>query len=257
VSIAKAAILALLLAMLLAFATERWRVETVALGGLASGFATGLVPARYVFAGFASPAVITVVEILLIVSVLSRSRLVDEVARRVTIRITSERALFAVLCATGAFVSVFMNNIGALALLFPVAISMAQRLQVLAGRILMALSFATLLGGMCSLKGTPANLVANEWMISQTGRSMGYFDLAVAGLPLALIGIAWLVAASPKVFARFAAVSPAGEDAAQIGFPFIAQHEIATRSRFIGMRPAEIETRCVIRRPRALILECC
>ena len=71
------AILAILLAMLVAYATERFRVELVAMAGLAAGFAVGVVPAANVFRGFATPAVVTVAEVLLFVSALSSSRAVD------------------------------------------------------------------------------------------------------------------------------------------------------------------------------------
>ena len=200
------AIFAILGAMLAAFALERWRIEQVTPVGLAVGVVVGVVPMETAFRGFANPAVITVVEILLIVAVLTRSRVIDDFARTLATRVSSERALLAVLCLTAAAVSVFMNNIGALALMFPVAMSLSQRLHVAPGRVLMALSFSTLLGGMCSLTGTPANLAVNQWMVSQTGRGMGYFDLAAVGLPLVLVGVGWLVFASPRLFARFAEV---------------------------------------------------
>ena len=194
---AQAAIVAILLGMLAAYATERFRVEIVALCGLAVAFLTGVVPVQNVFAGFASPAVITVVEVLLVVAALSRARVIDSFARRIVYHFHSERAVLAVICATGAFVSVFMNNIGALALMFPVAMSVCQRLNLSPARMLMPLSFATLLGGMCSLTGTPANLVVNQWLTSEAGRSFGYFQLALLGLPLAVAGLAWLIAAAP------------------------------------------------------------
>ena len=200
---AQAAIVAILLGMLAAYATERFRVEIVALCGLAVAFLTGVVPVQNVFAGFASPAVITVVEVLLVVAALSRARVIDSFARRIVYHFHSERAVLAVICATGAFVSVFMNNIGALALMFPVAMSVCQRLNLSPARMLMPLSFATLLGGMCSLTGTPANLVVNQWLTSEAGRSFGYFQLALLGLPLAVAGLAWLIAAAPATFARF------------------------------------------------------
>ena len=236
------AIVALLTTMLVAFASERWRVETVAIGGLAAGFALGLVPADTLFRGFSSPAVVTVVEILLIVSVLSRSRVIDDVARRFARSVSSEYAVLATLCATGAFISIFMNNIGALALMFPVALSLTQRLGLPPGRVLMALSFATLLGGMCSLTGTPANLVVNEWMLSQSGRSMGYFDLGAVGLPMTIVGLAWLALAAPRIFARFAAIPIDSEIAdAQDRQRFLAQRAVAASSDLVGRKLAEIE----------------
>ncbi|QWC56336.1 cation transporter [Erythrobacter sp. 3-20A1M] len=219
----QAAIVAILCGMLLAFASERWRVETVALVGLALGLISGVVPIGSVFQGFSSPAVITVVEILLVVSVLTRSRVIDDFARRLAASVSSESALLAVLCLSAATVSIFMNNIGALALMFPVALSLSHRLGVAPGRILMALSFSTLLGGMCSLTGTPANLAVNQWLMTQTGRGMGYFELAKVGLPLVLAGVLWLVLASPRLFARF------GNDAGPADGPGLQQIQLAPR----------------------------
>src|SRR5262245_58616626 len=109
------AIVGILLAMLIAYASERFRVEMVAMCGLGLGYLTGAVPVQTVFAGFSSPAVITVVEILLVVSALSQTRVVDDFARRIVARTRSETAVLAILCTMAASVSVFMNNIGALA----------------------------------------------------------------------------------------------------------------------------------------------
>jgi len=200
---AQAAIVAILLGMLVAYATERFRVELIALCGLAVGFLAGVVPVQNVFAGFASPAVLTVVEVLLVVAALSRARVIDSFARRIVYHFRSERAVLAIICTTGAFVSVFMNNIGALALMFPVTMSVCQRLDLSPARMLMPLSFATLLGGMCSLTGTPANLVVNQWLVGATGREFGYFELALLGGPLTVAGLVWLVAAAPISFSRF------------------------------------------------------
>ncbi|MGZ3195756.1 MAG: SLC13 family permease [Croceibacterium sp.] len=235
---AQAAIVAILLGMLVAYATERFRVELVALCGLSVGFLTGIVPVQNVFAGFASSAVITVVEVLLVVAALSRTRVIDSFARRIVYHVQSERAVLAIICATGAAVSVFMNNIGALALMFPVTMSVCQRLDVSPSRMLMPLSFATLLGGMCSLTGTPANLVVNQWLIGETGRGFGYFELALLGGPLTLLGLAWIVFAAPGTFARFRESSAAADPSPA---HFVAERRVPEGSPVIGRRLPQIE----------------
>ena len=235
---AQAAIVAILLGMLVAYATERFRVELVALCGLAAGFVTGIVPVQNVFAGFASSAVITVVEVLLVVAALSRTRVIDSFARRIVYHFQSERAVLAIVCVTGAAVSVFMNNIGALALMFPVTISVCQRIDVSPARMLMPLSFATLLGGMCSLTGTPANLVVNQWLVGETGRGFGYFELALLGGPLTVIGLVWIVSASPHVFARFTESSTADDPSPA---HFVAERLVPYGSPLIGQRLPQIE----------------
>lgn len=186
----QAVILAILAIMLVVYATERFRIEVVALCGLAVGFVAGVVPVQSVFIGFSSPAVLTVIEILLVVAALSRTRVIDELARRIASWVKGETGVLLVLCAIGASVSVFMNNIGALALMLPVALSICAQLRIAPAKVMMPLSFATLLGGMCSLTGTPANLVINQWVVNETGRNLGYFELGLVGAPLAIVGIA-------------------------------------------------------------------
>lgn len=204
-------IVGLLLCMFIAFAIDRFPVEHVAIAGLAAGFGLGLVPIQSVFGGFANPAVITVVEILLIVSVLARTHAIERLSEAIVARARSERAVLAVICCCGAFVSVFMNNIGALALLFPVALSVCARLDIPPSRMLMPLSFATLMGGTCSLTGTPANLVIDQWKINETGGGFAYFALGTVGFPMTLLGLAWLILFARRMSSNDRPVAAAAE----------------------------------------------
>jgi di/tricarboxylate transporter len=233
------AIVGILLAMLIAYASERFRVEMVAMCGLGLGYLTGAVPVQNVFAGFSSPAVITVVEILLVVSALSQSRVVDDFARRIVARTRSETAVLAILCTMAASVSVFMNNIGALALFFPVALSVCARLDIPPGRVLMPLSFATLLGGTCSLTGTPANLVVNEWAVAETGAGLAYFELALIGGPVAVAGLVWIVLTAPRVFRKLPSTTPAGFDAGP--HEFLAEMRVPEESELVGLHLPDAE----------------
>lgn len=235
------AILAILVLMLVAYATERVRVELVAMSGLAAGYALGIVPVQRVFSGFASPAVITVIEVLLVVGVLARTRIMDGLAQRITTFARSEWLVILLLGSIGASVSVFMNNIGALALVFPVAMSVCSRLSMAPGKILMALSFATLLGGMCSLTGTPANLVVNEWVIAETGRSLGYFQTGTVGGPLTLAGLLLLAVLAPRVFARFPDAESSEADSATGSFIF--ERQLGEESELVGQSVPEAEQR--------------
>ncbi|HZF45118.1 MAG TPA: SLC13 family permease, partial [Sphingomonadaceae bacterium] len=231
-------IVGILLVMLAAYATERVRVELVAMAGLAAGFLFGLVPAGEVFAGFATPAVVTVVEVLLIVSALSSSRAVDNFARRILVRTQNPTVVLAILCSVGAFVSIFMNNIGALALMFPVTLSVCARLNIAPGRMLMPLSFATLLTGTCSLTGTPANLIVNQWVAQETGRGMDYFELALLGGPVALAGLAWILIAAPRYFRN---MEPAAAPFSSGPTDFLGEFEIPQGSSCVGMALPEAE----------------
>ncbi len=239
------AIAVILPVMLVAYASERFRIEMVAMTGLAAAYLAGVVPVQDVFAGFASPAVITVVEVLLIVSALSRARVVDNFARRLILHTRNETAVIGILCVTAAFVSVFMNNIGALALIFPVALSVCRRLEIPPARLLMPLSFATLLGGTCSLTGTPANLVVNQWKIAETGGSFGYFELALVGGPVTLGGLAWIILAARRFFD--APETRAHATAAAGPHEFLAEAVIAPGSTLIGLHLPDVERRYDVR----------
>lgn len=195
------AIVCLMVAMLAAFAVDRLRIEVVAIAGLAAGIALGVVPMGEAFVGFASPAVVTVAEILLIVQVLVRSHLLDRVTDRIARHVSSERGVVATLCVMGAAFSVVMNNIGALALILPVAMALCRTTGVRPGSVLLPLSFATLLGGTCSLIGTPANLAVSGIRAEAMGEPFAFFAVAAIGLPATLVGLPLLILLGPRLLA--------------------------------------------------------
>mgnify|MGYP002621472629 CR=1 FL=1 len=195
----QAAIILLLVTMLVVFAVDRWRMEVVALAGLGAGVMFGLVPITDVFSGFANPAVITVIEILLIVQVLARTQLLDDMAKRILGLGRSPVAMLAALCGLSALLSVFMNNIGALALMIPVASSVCRTASVPLRLVMMPIAFAALLGGLCSVVGTPANLIVSQQLWAATGHGFAFFDYAWAGVPAVLAGLAAIVLWAPRV----------------------------------------------------------
>src|SRR5262245_59264712 len=121
-SFEQAALLILLAVMLTLFSFDRFRIEIVSIGGLLAGYALGLYGAADVFSGVANPAVITVVEVLLIVQVLARGRLFGALTERFAVSGHTPFTLIAGLSGLTAFISVFMNNIGAYALALPGAL---------------------------------------------------------------------------------------------------------------------------------------
>nr|WP_280116352.1 SLC13 family permease [Pannonibacter sp. XCT-34] len=179
---------------------DRVRIETVALAGLAAGCLAGLVPLATVFSGLSHPAVITVVAVLLIVHALNASNVMDAIARRlVRVRLT-RTVLLALVCGLGAVLSSVMNNIGALALMLPVVFSLSRALGLDPRGLLMPLSFATLLGGLCTLIGTPANLIVSQAREEATGQGFALLDFLPSGLLATLAGCAVLVLWVPRLF---------------------------------------------------------
>src|SRR5918994_7169608 len=203
----QAAILLLLAGMLVVFAFDRIRMEVVALAGLAIGLALGLVATADAFSGFSNPVFVTVVEILLIVQVLGRSGILDPLARRIPEVARTETGILAILCALTAGISVFMNNIGALALMIPVATSVCRVSGLDQRRIMMPVSFAALLGGLCSVIGTPANLIVSNQLAAATGEGFAFFDYAWVGVPAAIAGLLALLV-WPRRVLGFAPAGP-------------------------------------------------
>lgn len=170
----QASLLILLLAMLIFFSFDRIRIELVSIAGLLSGYALGLYPANQIFSGFASPVVITVIEILLIVQVLARARVFDRLAARFAAARPSDFTVIAGASSLAGFISIFMNNIGAFAITLPVALRLGTALTIPRRQLVMPLSFAALLGGLVSLIGTPANLLVSDTLAKQPEQAFAF-----------------------------------------------------------------------------------
>ncbi|AHG46703.1 cation transporter [Rhizobium leguminosarum bv. trifolii CB782] len=188
-SFEQASLLILLLAMLVLFSLDRFRIEVVSIAGLLAGYALGLYPADQIFVGFASPVVVTVVEVLLIVQVLARAKLFDSLAARFAAAGPSSFQVISGTSSLAGFISIFMNNIGAFAIALPVALRLGTALAIPRRQLVMPVSFAALLGGLVSLIGTPANLLVSDALGKATGAGFHFFDFAYVGLPVAIAGI--------------------------------------------------------------------
>ena len=154
------------------------------------------------FTGFASPVVITVVEILLIVQVLARARLFDSLAARFAAAGPSGFTVIASLSAITGFISIFMNNIGAFAITLPVTLRLSAVMKIPRRQLVMPISFAALLGGLVSLIGTPANLLVSDALAKATGTGFRFFDFAYVGLPVAVAGILLIAFLAQRLFAE-------------------------------------------------------
>lgn len=188
----QAAMAAILVGMFAAFFAGRWRHDVVALTGLMTAVLVGVVPAASAFAGFASPAVITVAAVLVLTRTLARSGMFDVLGERMLAGTSGMTAQIAILCGLGAAISAFTNNVGALVLLMPMALAVARRHGRSPSLYLLPLSYATLLGGMSTLIGTPANLLVSEFRATATGEFFPMLAFAPVGAPLALLGVAYL-----------------------------------------------------------------
>src|SRR5690606_18616836 len=152
----------------------------------------GLVPAADAFAGFGHPAVITVACVLVLSRGLQTSGAVDALAQRLLPSTAGTTVSIAALTGLAALLSAFMDNVGALALLMPIGIQLAQRLELTPGRVLMPLSFGSILGGMTTLIGTPPNLIVAGFRAEPAAGGFGMFDFPPVGLAVAALGIVFV-----------------------------------------------------------------
>ncbi|MEP3563016.1 MAG: SLC13 family permease, partial [Marinobacter sp.] len=174
---------------LILFVWNRLRFDVVAMLALLAVAVAGLVPAGDLFAGFGHPAVITVAAVLVISQGLVSGGVVDAIARYLA-RI-GHNPVLQVVTLTGvvALCSAFINNVGALALLMPVAIWMSRKSGRSPSFLLMPLAFGSLLGGTITLIGTPPNIIIASY---REGGSFGLFDFAPAGLAITVAGIVFI-----------------------------------------------------------------
>lgn len=175
------------------FATEWVRMDLVSLMVLLSLALTRLVSVEEAFAGFSNPAVITVAAMFVLSAGISSTGAVARLGERL-IEFTgrNEMLLIAAIMATAALFSAFINNIGATAILMPITIMAARRLKTTPSKLLIPLAFGALLGGVCTLIGTPPNILMNSLLQEYSGESFGMFDFTPIGLPLLLLGIAYM-----------------------------------------------------------------
>lgn len=171
------------------FLWGRWRHDVVAFSALILAALAGVVETKDAFSGFGHPAVITVAAVLAISRALQLSGVIDLAARQIAGITENPLANLALLITAGAILSAFMNNVGALALMMPLALQTTQS----PGRVLMPLSFGTILGGMMTEIGTPPNIIIATYRQGLTGKGFELFDFAPLGVPLTLMGVTFLV----------------------------------------------------------------
>jgi len=185
-------ILAVLMAIMALFLWGRWRHDLVAMGALLVCVLTGLVPGNEAFSGFGHPAVITVACVLVLGYGLLVSGAVDVLAKWFLPASAGPTVTILALIGLAALLSAFMNNVGALALLMPVAIQMAAKLELPPGKVLMPLAFGSILGGMTTLIGTPPNLIVSEFRATTDAGVFQMFDFTPVGLSVAVLGIVFV-----------------------------------------------------------------
>src|SRR5688572_9954609 len=183
---------AIMLLALGLFVSDRIRPDAVALLILLLAWLTGLVSIEEALAGFGSPAVLIVAAVLVVGRAVEFTGAAQEMTRWLVPRTRFATVRIGGVLLMGAMLSAFMNNIAALAITMPVALNVARDHKLPPGAVLMPLAFATILGGMTTLIGTPANLIISSVREDTVGEPFGMFTMTPVGGALAVAGILYL-----------------------------------------------------------------
>jgi len=186
--------LTIILAALTLFASEKLRVDLVALLVLLAVGLTGLIDSESIFDGFANPAVITVWAVYMVSGGLFKTGVADAMGRGI-LRLAGgkEPGLIAMIMVTCGVISAFMNNVGATAMLMPAMVGISRRTKIAVSKLLMPLSFSSLLGGKMTLIGTPANILAMGVLADRGLPTLGFFGFTPMGTVVLATGVLYMV----------------------------------------------------------------
>ena len=217
----------------------KWRYDAVTLICLAALVLLGIVPANDAFSGFGHPAVVTVALVLLISRGLQEAGMVSLAGNLISRYTLSENQYLVVIMVIAAFLSSFMNNIGAMALLLPITLSVCQKMDWNPSKFLMPLAFASILGGMNTVIGTPPNIIIAQYRQEYTGAAFNFFDYSFVGLAVSVVGILFIA----LIGYRFVTVRENDEDTTRLIDlkNYLFEVKVRDDSNAIGMRLSEIK----------------
>jgi len=236
------AILALMALILVLFIWGRWRYDLVAFTGLLVAVVLGLVEPAEAFQGFGHPAVVTVAAVLILSGALANSGLISLLTRQIEPAASRDPMVhIGLLGVISATLSAFINNVGALALLMPVAIRSSNKAGRAAGLVLMPLAFMSILGGVVTLIGTPPNIIIANYRAEISGEPFAMFDFAPVGAPVALIGVLFVALVGWRLIpkARRAATK---EDSLFDIDDYVTEARVPEEADIIGHGRRQIET---------------
>ena len=199
-----------MVAVLATLALTRITPDAVLLGAVAflaivplpadGGWQLGVLSAEEALRGFGNPGLLTVAALFVVVVGLRETGAIDLIGGSLLGRPRSARGAIARLYLPVCGLSTFLNNTPVVAILIPAVRDLARRIGAAPSKLLIPLSYASILGGTCSLIGTSTNLMVAGMVESQTDLPpIGLFDIAAVGIPCALLGFAYLVLIGPRL----------------------------------------------------------
>ena len=218
----------------------RWRYDLVAFVALLVALLTGLVPADEAFSGFGHPATVIIALVLVISRGLSNSGVIELLARYAVDAGRKLAAHVAIMAGLAAALSAVMNNVAALALLMPVDLQAAKKSKRSPSLSLMPLSFASILGGMITMIGTPPNIIIAKFRGDALGESYQMFDFAPVGLACASVGVAYVALIGWRLLPADRRASNAAEELFDLA-DYIAEAKVSEGSPIIGKQINELD----------------
>ena len=184
-----------ILVLLGLFIWNKYRYDAISVAALiflvtiSSSFDLEIINVKQAFQGFANPAVMTVALVLIISQGLKNAGLSALAGKLLAGKQFSEIQFMLLLLTIAATLSSFINNIGAMAILLPLTVSVCQKMEWHPAKFLMPLAFACILGGMNTLIGTPPNIIISNYALDNTGTAFNFFDFSKVGLAITICGI--------------------------------------------------------------------
>jgi di/tricarboxylate transporter len=217
-----------------------WRYDVVAIIALSASVAVGAVPFNQVYTGLANPAVITVACVMVISQAIQRSGALSFIVQKITRVSKSPTLHVGSLSTITAALSAFMNNVGALALMMPIAIQTAHKENRSPSLVLMPIALASALGGLCTLIGTPPNLLVSAYKLEATGQQFGMFAFAPVGVVVAITGILFITFFGWRLMPGKRKTAKQSDDLFQIQ-DYITEVKLTETSPFVDTTVRELE----------------
>ncbi len=218
----------------------RWRYDLVAFSALLLGVVAGVVPVNDAFSGFGHPAVVVVALVLIVSRGLSNSGVIELLARYLLDGSRKLAAHIGIMAGFAAVLSAVMNNVAALALLMPLDMQAASKAKRSPALTLMPLSFASILGGMITLIGTPPNIVVAEYRRSVLGEPYHMFDFAPVGLAVAIIGVIYVALIGWRLIPAARGKHNMAKELIELG-DYVAEVKVSEESAAIGKKVRDLD----------------
>ena len=218
----------------------RWRYDLVAFSALLIAAGVGVIPVNEVFSGFGHPAVVVIALVLIVSRGLSNSGAIELLSRYLIVGSRKLGTHIGIMAGFAAVLSAVMNNVAALALLMPLDMQAAAKAKRSPALSLMPLSFASILGGMITLIGTPPNIVIAEYRATVMGEPYRMFDFAPVGIAVAIVGVAYVALIGWRLIPHARGQHDSAKELSHLG-DYLAEVKVPETSKAIGQKVRDLD----------------